>query len=205
MQCSWVYRLDHNRQTQCKTSSSTPPSPPSFSSQSISQSINQSVNQSINQSIKALVARSHPSLFPSSLFLYVPPPHPLCPRLTHTPSIAFRHLPPRKDVVNQCLEFASLPPTPLSLRVCACARACVRVSARARVCVCVCVNVRARANTISRYAASCAKFPEHVLCYLCSVGKLNRFRTCSVVVVLSCTPAEKRDFSLRRQLLLTVL
>ena len=23
----------------------------------------------------------------------------------HTPSIAFRHLPPRKDVVNQCLEF----------------------------------------------------------------------------------------------------
>ena len=24
---------------------------------------------------------------------------------THTPSIAFRHLPPRKDVVNQCLEF----------------------------------------------------------------------------------------------------
>ena len=25
---------------------------------------------------------------------------------THTPSIAFRHLPPRKDIVNQCLEFA---------------------------------------------------------------------------------------------------
>ena len=25
----------------------------------------------------------------------------------HTPSIAFRHLPPRKDVVNQCLEFDS--------------------------------------------------------------------------------------------------
>ena len=24
----------------------------------------------------------------------------------HTPSIAFRHLPPRKDVVNQCLQFA---------------------------------------------------------------------------------------------------
>ena len=24
---------------------------------------------------------------------------------THTPNIAFRHLPPRKDVVNQCLEF----------------------------------------------------------------------------------------------------
>ena len=24
---------------------------------------------------------------------------------THTSSIAFRHLPPRKDVVNQCLEF----------------------------------------------------------------------------------------------------
>ena len=23
----------------------------------------------------------------------------------HTPTIAFRHLPPRKDVVNQCLEF----------------------------------------------------------------------------------------------------
>ena len=23
----------------------------------------------------------------------------------HTPSIAFRHFPPRKDVVNQCLEF----------------------------------------------------------------------------------------------------
>ena len=25
---------------------------------------------------------------------------------THTPSIAFRHSPPGKDVVNQCLEFA---------------------------------------------------------------------------------------------------
>ena len=25
--------------------------------------------------------------------------------VTHTPSIAFRHLPPKKDVVNQCLEF----------------------------------------------------------------------------------------------------
>jgi len=25
----------------------------------------------------------------------------------HTPSIAFRHLPPKEDVVNQCLEFAS--------------------------------------------------------------------------------------------------
>ena len=25
----------------------------------------------------------------------------------HTPSIAFWHLPPRKDVVNQCLEFDS--------------------------------------------------------------------------------------------------
>ena len=24
--------------------------------------------------------------------------------LSHTPSIAFRHLPPKKDVVNQCLE-----------------------------------------------------------------------------------------------------
>ena len=24
----------------------------------------------------------------------------------HTPSTAFRHLPPRKDVVNSCLEFA---------------------------------------------------------------------------------------------------
>ena len=24
---------------------------------------------------------------------------------SHTPTIAFRHLPPRKDVVNQCLEF----------------------------------------------------------------------------------------------------
>ena len=30
----------------------------------------------------------------------------LPPRSSHTPSIAFRHLPPRKDVVNQCLEFA---------------------------------------------------------------------------------------------------
>ena len=28
---------------------------------------------------------------------------------THTPSIAFRHLPPRKDVVNQCLEFGLNP------------------------------------------------------------------------------------------------
>ena len=28
---------------------------------------------------------------------------------SHTPSIAFRHLPPRKDVVNQCLEFAGQP------------------------------------------------------------------------------------------------
>ena len=28
------------------------------------------------------------------------------PCISHTPSIAFRHLPPgRKDVVNQCLEF----------------------------------------------------------------------------------------------------
>ena len=26
----------------------------------------------------------------------------------HTPSTAFRHLPPRKDVVNQCLEFGSI-------------------------------------------------------------------------------------------------
>ena len=26
---------------------------------------------------------------------------------THTPSIAFRHLPPRKDVVSHCLEFAA--------------------------------------------------------------------------------------------------
>ena len=25
----------------------------------------------------------------------------------HTPNIAFRHLPLRKDVVNQCLEFGS--------------------------------------------------------------------------------------------------
>ena len=25
----------------------------------------------------------------------------------HTQSIAFRHLPPRKDIVNQCLEFGS--------------------------------------------------------------------------------------------------
>ena len=32
-------------------------------------------------------------------------------RQNHTPSIAFRHLPPkrRKDVVNQCLEFAVVP------------------------------------------------------------------------------------------------
>ena len=27
----------------------------------------------------------------------------------HIPSIAFRHLPPRKDVVNQCLEFGPSP------------------------------------------------------------------------------------------------
>ena len=27
-------------------------------------------------------------------------------RETHTPGVAFRHLPPWKDVVNQCLEFA---------------------------------------------------------------------------------------------------
>ena len=27
----------------------------------------------------------------------------------HTPSIAFRHLPPRKDVVNQCLDFGKSP------------------------------------------------------------------------------------------------
>ena len=32
------------------------------------------------------------------------PKTPQC--ISHTPSIAFRHLPPgRKDVVNQCLEF----------------------------------------------------------------------------------------------------
>ena len=30
-------------------------------------------------------------------------------RREHTPSIAFRHLPPRKDVVNQCLEFDLYP------------------------------------------------------------------------------------------------
>ena len=27
--------------------------------------------------------------------------------LSHTPSSAFRHLPPRKDAVDQCLEFAT--------------------------------------------------------------------------------------------------
>ena len=32
------------------------------------------------------------------------------PRGPHTPSTVFRHLPPRKDVVNQCLEFARTPP-----------------------------------------------------------------------------------------------
>ena len=31
----------------------------------------------------------------------------VCGPLSHTPSTAFRHLPPTKDVVNQCLEFAT--------------------------------------------------------------------------------------------------
>ena len=40
--------------------------------------------------------------FPS-LSLSLPLSLPAC--MSHTPGIAFRHLPPRKDVVNQCLEF----------------------------------------------------------------------------------------------------
>ena len=31
------------------------------------------------------------------------------PVLSHTPYIAFRHLPPKKDVINQYLEFGTTP------------------------------------------------------------------------------------------------
>ena len=34
----------------------------------------------------------------------------------HTPSIAFRYLPPRKDVVNQCLELCPSDKTKLEMR-----------------------------------------------------------------------------------------
>ena len=41
-----------------------------------------------------------------------PPPPPPCHSSRHTPNTAFRHLPCRKDVLNQCLDFA--PHLPLS-------------------------------------------------------------------------------------------
>ena len=62
-----------------------------------------------------------------------------CVCVCDTPSIAFRHLSPRKDVVNQCLE-------------CVCACVCVHVCVRAWcVCVCVCVfaDVSGEAVTVA--------------------------------------------------------
>ena len=136
MQCSWVYRLDHNRQTQCKTSSSTPPSPPSFSSQSISQSINQSVNQSTSCPLPPLSL----SLLPLSL----------CPSATPSLSTSHphseHHFPApsskegcRKPVFGVCVSPSH---PPFSTRVCM--RTCVRtcVCARARMCVCECARAR---------------------------------------------------------------
>ena len=155
MQYSWVYRLDHNRQTQCKTSSSTPPLPHPLSP------LNQSINQPINQSASCPLPPLSLSLLPLSL------------RPSATPSLSTSHphsehrFPApfskegcRKPVFGVCVS----PSHPLFLYACMCARVRAYVYLRARVCVCVCVNVRARANTISRHAASCAKFPEHVLC-----------------------------------------
>ena len=45
---------------------------------------------------------------------------------SHTPSLAFRHLPPRrKDVVNQCLEFVSVSPHPVLAAAAAAATKCL--------------------------------------------------------------------------------